>query len=250
MKSFKIKEIGTASLIVGILVSGSPSEGFTISQRNYISSFLSELGMDQTKDMFTPMAERENENPANDELLDDIQPYQHIIGKVMYAMTGTRPDIAFATSSLGGFTTRPTKGNMIAAKRLLCYLQTTKTMSISYSAVSGPLQLVGYADSDFASDPGDRKSVSGYLFTINGSPVSWSSQKQGCVATSFTETEYIAASHAAKEGIWLRRILAELGHPQNSPTIIREDNTGCIAMSKDPVFHKRTKHIDIHYHFV
>lgn len=123
-------------------------------------------------------------------------------------------------------------------------------MSISYTKSDGPLTLVGYADSDFASDPITRKSVSGYLFTINGNPVSWSSRKQSCVATSTAEAEYIAASHAAKEAIWLRRILKSLGHPQEKATIIFEDNMACISMSKDPVFHRRTKHIDVHYHYV
>jgi hypothetical protein len=83
-----------------------------------------------------------------------------------------------------------------------------------------------------------------------GGPVSWGSRKQNTVATSTTEAEYMSASQAAKEAMWLRYLLKELGYPQEGPTVIWEDNKGCIDLSRNPVFHKRSKHIDVQHHYV
>ena len=95
-----------------------------------------------------------------------------------------------------------------------------------------------------------QKSTSGYTFMLNGAPISWSYNRQGCVATLSTEAEYMAASHAAKEAVWLCCLMSELGYPQKGPTIIHEDSTGCIGMSKNPIHHSTMKHIAVHQHFV
>jgi hypothetical protein len=112
-------------------------------------------------------------------------------------------------------------------------------------------QVTGYADSDFAADQ-SRKSTMGYVFTLGKSPVTWSSKLQRSVSTSTTEAEYHALAYAAKEAVWIRRFLEQIGC-QNyvaEPTIVNGDNDGAIALVKNPEFHARTKHIDVSTHYV
>src|ERR1700678_1158191 len=115
---------------------------------------------------------------------------------------------------------------------------------------SQELILEGYADADWAGDPADRRSVTGYVFHLCKTTVSWKSKKQPTVAGSTTEGEYMAAYFAASEAIWLRGLLAELGCPQETPTVIWSDNQSCIAIAKNPTLKSRAKHIDIKYHFL
>lgn len=111
-------------------------------------------------------------------------------------------------------------------------------------------KLVGYTDSDWAGSLDDRKSTSGYLFCLGSNVISWSSKKQKSVALSSAEAEYIAATDCACEAVWLRRILNDLQLKQNEPTRIYCDNRSAIAMAKNPVFHARSKHIELRYHFI
>ncbi len=125
----------------------------------------------------------------------------------------------------------------------------TKGAYIAYPRHSDKIILEGFSDSDWAGDEQDRKSTSGYVFFIGGAPVSWATQKQKSVALSTAEAEYMALSAAVQESIFLCRLLGEIGAEQNGPTVIHVDNQACISMSKDPVAYKRSKHIDIRYHF-
>ncbi|CAF2066949.1 unnamed protein product [Rotaria magnacalcarata] len=111
------------------------------------------------------------------------------------------------------------------------------------------VSLVGYADADWGGAE-DRKSTTGYLFLLNGSPISWTSKKQQTVALSSTEAEYIALAHATKEAIWLRKLLKDLGQEQIGPTTIYEDNQSTIAIANNTINHQRTKHIDVQFHFI
>jgi hypothetical protein len=110
--------------------------------------------------------------------------------------------------------------------------------------------LIGWTDSDQAQDPDSRWSVSGYVFDVAGGAVSWVSKRQPTVTLSTTEAEYMAASNATKEAIWLRVLLEDLGFPQVSATTLHADNLGCIALTNDTVTHSRAKHIDIRHHFI
>jgi hypothetical protein len=167
----------------------------------------------------------------------------------MYAMVGTRPDIAYAVSVLGKYTNNPTSKHLQIAKKLVAYLHTTESFYMTYPIVDGPLELVGYSDSDWGADKENRRSVGGYVFLLNGTPISWRSKKQATVALSSTEAEYMALTAATKEAIWLRHLLKDLGYEQEGPTTIHEDNQGTIAIAQNPCNHERTKHIDIQYHF-
>jgi hypothetical protein len=112
------------------------------------------------------------------------------------------------------------------------------------------LTLTGYADSDYAGDPDTRRSTTGYVFILAGGAVSWQSRLQPTTALSTSEAEYMSVCAATQEAIHLRRLLADLGFPQTKPTIIFEDNQGCIGLANNPIVNKRTKHIDVKYHYI
>lgn len=179
----------------------------------------------------------------------DSGEYRHIIGKLMYASVSTRPDIAFAVGFLGRFASAPTTYHLNMAKYLLRYLKGASNIAITFPRTQGKVELVGYTDADWGESK-DRKSTGGYLFLINGAPVSWASKKQTVTALSSTESEYMAATQATKEAVWLRRLLEEMGFKQETGTIIMEDNKSCISLAENPIPHHRTKHIDIQQHFI
>jgi hypothetical protein len=137
----------------------------------------------------------------------------------------------------------------IAAKHVLRYLRGTITYGLRYTSNSG-VMLLGYADSDWDGSAVDRKSTSGYCFSLGSAMISWSSRKQGSIAQSTAEAEYIAASDACREAVWLRKLLSDLFGGKLEPTVIHCDNQSCIKLSEKPVFHDRSKHIEMKYHFI
>ena len=147
----------------------------------------------------------------------------------------------------------PDSTHVAAVTRILRYIKGTLHDGIIFCGdLDTELDLTGYTDADYGSAKEDRKSTSGWLFCLGGGPISWSSKRQTVVALSSCEAEYIALNEAGKEAIWLQRILKELGliNYSPSPTLIYEDNQGTIALAENPEFHRRTKHIDIRYHWV
>lgn len=177
-------------------------------------------------------------------------PYRNTVGCFMYLMVGTRPDLAAAVGVLNQFASDPCRTHWQALKRVFRYIQGTRTHGITFQAASEP-KLQGFSGADWAGDIASRKSTSGYVFVMNGGCISWKSKQQRTVALSSTEAEYMALSEALQEAIWLKVFLCELGEmSQDEAVTIFEDNQGAIALAKNPEFHKRTKHIDIRYHFV
>ena len=165
----------------------------------------------------------------------------------MYAAVGTRPDIAFAVSTLSQFLENPGEAHWEAAKRVFRYLQGTKDLRLTFG--NGAKGLEGYTDADGASQY-HRRAISGHAFLIDGGAVSWSSRKQELVTLSTAEAEYVAATHAAKEAIWLRRFITEVLQPIDGPTTLHCDNQAALALASNGNYHARTKHIDIRYHFI
>ena len=165
----------------------------------------------------------------------------------MYAAMGTRPDIAFATSTVAQFSENPGWAHWEAVKRIYRYLIGTKELELMYGGEQRGL--VGYVDADGASQE-HRRAISGYVFMVDGGAVSWSSKKQELVTLSTAEAEYVTQIHAAKEAIWLLRLLTEIFHPIDSPTTLFSDSKSAIALAQDGHYHARTKHIDIWYHFI
>jgi len=178
----------------------------------------------------------------------DPSVYNSIVGSLMY-LTATRPDIMYAVSLISRFMEKPKETHWQAAKRIMRYVKGTKRYGIFYT-VSECSDLVGYTDSDWAGSVDDRKSTSGYVFHIGSGAISWASKKQPIVALSTAEAEYVAATAAACQAIWMRRMLRSLCQEQATTTIIFCDNSSAIALSKNSVFHKRTKHIDTKFHYI
>jgi hypothetical protein len=179
-------------------------------------------------------------------LLPDGNRYAELVGSLQYLANTTRPDIAQAVGVLGRYRHQPTTSHFTAGLRIVRYLLGTKDQGLIYGG-KGKSELIGYVDSDFAGDQDTRKSTTGYTFQLNGSTVSWGSRKQQSVATSTVEAEYIAASVAIKEGIWLGSLLTELGYPVSNVKLMCH-NMGCITNLKNHVLSKYTKHISVCYH--
>ena len=165
-------------------------------------------------------------------------------------MTHTRPDILFAVGILSRHMENPNQEHYSGVKRVLRYLKGTENYGLFYRKGALRGELIGYSDSDFAGDSTDRKSTSGHIFFLGGMAVSWSSQKQSIVALSSCEAEYIAATSATCQAVWMSRLLGELMRTEAMKVKLLVDNQSAITLSKNPVHHNRTKHIDTRYHFV
>ena len=184
-------------------------------------------------------------------------PYRSLVGSILYLQL-TRPDIAYAVKELSRFLINPGPKMWAAAKNVLRYLKGTSTHGIQFggrsaynTSATSPSHLVGFSDSDWAGQLDDRKSTSGNIcYLNNGAIISFASKTQICVALSTAESEYIALGEAAREAIYLRMLLKDLGHEQKEPTVIFEDNIAAEKLSKNNIQHGRTKHIDIKHHFI
>ncbi|TXG65900.1 hypothetical protein EZV62_007175 [Acer yangbiense] len=174
--------------------------------------------------------------------------YKQLVGSLMY-LIATRPDMMFVTCLISRYMAKPMEIHLQAAKRALRYLKGTVNYGIHYKK-GGDGELLAFTDSDYAGDMEDRKSTSGYVFLMSSSAVSWCSKKQPIVTLSTTEAEFVAATVCACQGVWMKRILKELGHSDGGCTTIMCDNSSTIKLSKNLVMHGRSKHIDVRFHFL
>eukprot|EP00253_Pinus_taeda_P021232 PITA_21232 len=168
--------------------------------------------------------------------------YRQLIGALMF-LVNTRPDICFAVNTLSQQMVEPHHFHWVGAKNLLRYLLGTINHGLRYTA--GSVILRGYTDADWAGSVVDRKSTSGCCFNLGSTSISWMSRKQKSVALSTAEAEYIPASMACCEAVWLRNLFSELFQHVLDTTVILCDNQSGIRMTENPVFHDRSKHIDI-----
>ena len=175
------------------------------------------------------------------------RPYRELVGALAWLALGTRPDIAFATSSLTHFSHNPGHAHWEAAKHILRYLKGTRGWRLTLGGKM--VQIASYTDADWGSDWDNRQSISAYIVKIGDSAVSWKSKKQLCIALSLTEAEYMALCQAVKESVWMVNFLKDLGISVQDSMVVNADNQGSIALAKNPVFHNRLKHINIQYHF-
>ena len=178
----------------------------------------------------------------------DSFPYQSVVGALLYLAINTRPDIAYAVNSLARFNSCPTFLSCKTAIRVLCYLRDTATQGLNFN--SEELNLRCLSDSDWAGDVDTRRSTTGYVVFAAGAPISWCSKLQSTVAISSMEAEYMAAFFAVQEVVWLKGVLSEmdLGYGQPVPLLI--DNQSAIRLAKNPMYHKRSKHIEIKWHWL
>jgi hypothetical protein len=174
--------------------------------------------------------------------------YKSLVGSLLY-LTATRLDIMYATSLVSRFMESPKDSHWRIEKRILRYVAGTLNFGLWYTQ-SDSNQLFGYTDSDFAGSLDDRKSTSGYVFQLGTNLISWASKKQPIVSISSAEVEYVVATSASFQAVWMRRLLKDMSQTENDSTPIFCDNTSAIALSKNHVFHKKSKHIDTRFHFI
>jgi hypothetical protein len=256
--SFSMKDLGEAAYILGIKIYRDRSKRLIgLSQSTYIDKVLKRFNMHEAKKGFLPMSHGVSLSKTQCPLTTDerermnVIPYASAIGSIMYAMICTRPDVSYALSVTSRYQADPGEGHWTAVKNILKYLRRTKDMFLVYG---GEEELVvnGYTDASFQTDKDDYRSQSGFVFMLNGGAVSWKSSKQETVADSTTEAEYIAASEAAKEGVWIKKFISELGVVPSvySPLDLYCDNSGAIAQAKEPKSHQKSKHILRRYHLI
>jgi hypothetical protein len=212
----------------------------------YTVDVLCKFAMLDYKSMSTPMVsnlENLNESDFGSYLVDPIM-YMQLIGSLMY-LIHTRPDICFVVNALSQFMSKPRHRHWFVAKHVLRYLRGSIAFGLKYSS-SGGVLLHGYVVSYLVGSSLDRKSTSGYCFSLGSAMISWSSEKQSSIAPSTTEAEYITASVASREAIWPRKLLAE----RLETTIIHCDNQSCLKLTYNPVFHDKSKHIEMKYHYI
>ncbi|PKU76601.1 Retrovirus-related Pol polyprotein from transposon TNT 1-94 [Dendrobium catenatum] len=243
---FKMRNLGPLANFLGIQTSHT-SYGVLLHQQQYATRILERAGMHNSKPVATPLSCKTESSTNCSSEFPNPHLYRQLIGSLQY-LTLTRPDIQFAVHRLSQHMHAPLNSNFDDLKRLLRYIQGSTSTGIPL--YRDDLTLHGYADADWATNTQDRKSISGYCNFLGKSLISWQAKKQSTVARSSTEAEYRALASEASEVIWLRRLLEDFHIPQKSPTIIYCDNTSAIALANNPVYHARTKHIDVDCHFI
>ncbi|KAJ9541534.1 hypothetical protein OSB04_028040 [Centaurea solstitialis] len=237
-KCFQMKDLGEAAYILGIKIYRNRSKRLIgLSQSTYIDKILKKFRMDESKKGFIPMQHgivlSKTQCLVSSQDQDKMKsvPYASAIGSIMYAMLCTRPDIAYSN--------------------ILKYLRRTKDMFLVFGGSEDEISVTGYFDASFQTDKDDFRSQSGYVFTLNGGAISWKSSKQD-IADSTTEAEYIAASDAAKEVVWLRNFLSDLRVVASisRPIEIFYDNSGVVAQAKEPREHHKSRHVLRKYHLI
>jgi len=253
---YKMSDLGLAKQFLGMQIE-QLNNGIKIHQSRYIATMLERFGMANAHATTTPLPPSPALSAKNDDddLLDSAEKsvYMSIVGSLMYAMVCTRPDLAFTMSRLSKFMANPKAHHMTAARHALRYLRGTSNAYIHYNRATSTQAIVeGFSDSDFASDVDTRRSTSGYAFLYNDSAISWRSKQQDMVTLSTMEAEYVGMTEAAREMIWLQRLLQDLHSGDNTYTFLTlyGDNQSAIAFTENARHHTRNKHIGLRYHFI
>lgn len=259
-QKFDMKDLGEARYLLGMNITRDRKSGkIWLNQTTYIQRILQKFGMSECKPVSTPFDPSnklsDKMEPRSSEKSHEMNkiPYREAIGSHLYAGQGTRPDITFIVNYLSRYMQNPGKGHWLAVKRVFRYLKGTTGAKLEFSRkpIEGPGECVGYCDADWANDADTRHSITGSIFMFQGGPVAWQSKKQGSVALSTTEAEYIALSATCQEALWLRTLVSDLEPSMvASPTVILNDNKRAIELSRNSGYRPKMKHIDIRYHFI
>jgi hypothetical protein len=248
MKSDFMITVSPALCFLGLQIERLTDGSVFVTQESYTRKILERFNMLQCNKVDTPMDKLSDAEEKSDSIIVTDVPYQEAIGSLMYLATGTRPDIMFAVSYLSRALKQPTKRDWDKVKRVFKYLKGTSNKGVLFDSNGDKGILKSYSDADFAGDVLSRHSTSGVVCMHMGGPVSWSSQRQKSIALSTTEAEFVAASEATKEVIWLSRLLNEI--TSITTPLLFVDNMSAIKLIKNPVFHKRSKHIEVRHFFV
>ena len=241
------RNVGSGSYFLHMAISRNrPARTLFLSQERYTLEIIAKFNMDTAHPRAIPLSVSSKLTRYGDEQCDKAW-YGALIGSLLYLAVCTRPDIAHAVGVLARYMSAPLKEHWEAGKGVLRYLRGTANYGLKFSKAS---TLRGYCDADYAGDIDTRRSTAGFIFILNDGAIAWGSKLQPTVAASTTEAEYMAAGVAVKEGLWIRKLLADLdiGMP-GEPINIYCDNQGAIKLLKHPIASMRSKHIDVIHHF-
>ena len=243
---FEMSLVGELTYFLGLQVKQMEDTIF-ISQSKYSKNIVKKFGMESATHKRTPAATHIKLTKDEKGVSVDQSLYRSIIGSLLY-LTASRPDISFAVGVCARYQAEPKMSHLTQVKRILKYVNGTSDYGIMYSHGEDS-RLTGYCDADWAGSAYDRKSTSGGCFFLGNNLISWFSKKQNCVALSTAEAEYIAAGSSCSQLLWMKQMLSEYNVEQDVLTLYC-DNMSAINISKNPIQHSRTKHIDIRHHFI
>jgi len=244
---FELSDLGKLTYYLGIEVF-QHKEGITLRQERYAMKILEETGMKDCNVIHVPMDPSLRLSKSSHERSVDEKEYRRNIGCLRYLLH-TRPDLSYSVGVLSRYMQSPKQSHEAALKAILRYLQGMTSFGLSFLR-SGETKIEGYSDSSHNVDEDDGRSTAGYIFYCGDCPISWSSHKQETVALSSCEAEFMAATEAAKQAIWLQELLGEITGRECEKVSINIDNKSAIALTKNPVFHGRSKHIHRRFHFI
>jgi Reverse transcriptase (RNA-dependent DNA polymerase) len=244
---FTVRNLGNATYFLGMHITRNrTARTITLSQEQLTLNMLERFSMADAKPRRTPIPTGTRLTAEGDTLDKELFPYSALVGALLYLASCTRPDIAFAANSLARYMAAPTEQHWLIAKGVLRYLRGTVKLGITF----GPsADLQAYCDADFGGDLDSRRSTTAYIFVLNKGAISWGSRLQPTVAASTTEAEYMAAAVSAREALWMKKLMTDLGVSAPGPIRLSCDNQAALSLLKDPIGHSRTKHIDIMHHF-
>ena len=244
---FEMSDLGLLTSYLGIEVKQERGK-ILLSQKSYALRILEQSGMSECNPAHTPLESRCKFGKESHPRVNPTT-YRSLMGSLRY-LTHTRPDLMFSAGYLSRYMENLTTEHMSVVKRIWRYVKGTLDLSLVCEKNEAGIKLVGYSDSDYAGDPDDRKSTTGMAFFLGNNLICWASQKQKILALSSCEAEYVAATTAACQGIWLARLIGELMNKEMISMTLMVDNKSAIALSKNPVFHNRSKHIETKFHFI
>ena len=243
---FEMTDLGKLTYYLGIEVIQSEL-GIVLKQERYALKILEEAGMNECNAVQIPMDSGVKLSKAEEEEDVNETEFRKNVGCLRY-LIHTRPDLAYSVGVLSRYMHNPKVSHSVALKQVPRYVRGSCSLGLFYRK-ENKKWLIGYSDSSYNVDPNDGRSTTGFIFYFNECPVSWCSMKQEIVALSSCEAEFMAATEAAKQAIWLQELLGEIVDESNKAMILI-DNKSAIALTKNPVFHGRSKHIHKRFHFI
>lgn len=242
---FKLRRCEKVGNYVGIDIEKKDGQ-IKIFQKNYAEKILQRFEMDKAKEVKTPciLIEQHPDDKVDQNLQEK---YREGVGTLLYLSNKTRPDISYQIGYCSRHQNIPNQNDWNNIKTILRYIKGTVSKGITYFKDDGVLR--AYTDSSFADDPDTRKSTSGYVIFYNGGPVTWCSRKQSIVALSSTEAEFVAGAECCKELLYVKSLIQEITD-ENLITEMRVDNQSAIWLMKNGIMNRRSKHIDVRYHFL